>query len=134
MIDSVGPLAKVEKPLKERNRWQLWIVVATNFVFFYGVVQTNAIEIHGLRGIIADAGNLLAVGVAVMITTLLNAVLSADVKARLFFLRWRPARLRRIEVCCFALFYGGLGFHFLASTRIAVSYLGLLVLQYLIVR
>jgi hypothetical protein len=79
------------KSLKEQNRWQLWIVVAVNTLFLYGVVQANAIKVEGLRAIFTDAQNLLPVGVALIVATVLNGLLSADAKARLVFLRWRRA-------------------------------------------
>jgi hypothetical protein len=36
------------KSLKDQNRWQLWIIVAANSLFLYGVVQANAIKADGL--------------------------------------------------------------------------------------
>jgi hypothetical protein len=95
MIDlKINPLsqgAEAGKSLKEQNRWQLWIVVAANSLFLYGVVQANAIRIDGLRAIFTNAYNLLPVGFAVVIATVLNSVLSPDAKARVVFLRWRHA-------------------------------------------
>jgi len=37
------------KSLKDQNRWQIWIIVAANSLFFYGVTQANAIKLDGLR-------------------------------------------------------------------------------------
>ena len=37
------------KSLKDQNRWQIWIIVAVNSLFLYGVVQANAIKLDGLR-------------------------------------------------------------------------------------
>lgn len=79
------------KSLKEQNRWQLWLVVAVNSLFLYGMVQTNAIKVNGLRAVFTDANNLLPIGFAFVISTVLNGVLSAENKARLVFLRWRHA-------------------------------------------
>lgn len=79
------------KSIKEQNRWQLWIVVAANALFLYGVIQSNAIKSDGLRSIFTDAQNLLPVGFALVITTVLNGLFSADMKARLVFLRWHHA-------------------------------------------
>src|SRR5690348_15693763 len=50
------------KSLKEQNRWQLWIIVAVNSLFMYGVVQANAIGTDGLRAALTDAQNLIPVG------------------------------------------------------------------------
>lgn len=79
------------KSLKEQNRWQLWIIVAANSLFLYGVVQANAIRADGLRAVFTDAQNLLPVGVALVIATVLNGLISAEMKARLVFLRWHHA-------------------------------------------
>jgi hypothetical protein len=76
------------KSLKDQNRWQLWIIVAANSLFLYGVVQANAIKVDGLRAVFTDAHNLLPVGVALVVATVLNGLLSAETKARLVFLRW----------------------------------------------
>jgi len=79
------------KSLKEQNRWQLWIIVAGNSLFLYGVIQANAIKIDGLRSAFKDAQNLVPVGLALVIATVLNGLVSAEMKARLVFLRWRHA-------------------------------------------
>src|SRR4051812_39842432 len=55
------PRIETGKSLKDQNRWQLWIIVAANTLFLYGVVQANAIKIDGLRGVFTDAQNLLPV-------------------------------------------------------------------------
>jgi len=79
------------KSLKDQYRWQIWTIVAVNTLFLYSVVQANAIKVDGLRGIFADAENLLPIGVALIVATVLNGLLSAEAKARLVFLRWRHA-------------------------------------------
>ena len=79
------------KSLKEQNRWQLWIVVAVNSLFLYGIARANAIEAEGLRAALTDAQNLMPVGVALVIATVLNGLFSAEAKARLVFLRWHHA-------------------------------------------
>jgi hypothetical protein len=83
--------AEAGKSLKEQNRWQLWIVVAVNSLFLYCVAQANAIRADGLRAALTDAQNLVPIGVALVITTVLNGLFSADTKARLVFLRWHHA-------------------------------------------
>lgn len=85
------PHTSAGKSLKDGYRWQLWIIVAVNTLFLYGVVQANAIKVDGLRALFRDAQNLLPVGVALIVATVLNGVLSADAKARLVFLRWQHA-------------------------------------------
>ena len=86
-----APRAEMGKSLKDQYRWQLWIIVAVNTLFLYGVVQANALKVDGLRAIFTGAQNLLPVGVALIIATVLNGLLSADAKARMVFLRWRHA-------------------------------------------
>jgi len=79
------------KTLKDQNIWKLWLIVAVNSVFLYAVIQANAIEVDGVRSIFTDPHNLISVGIAVVVATVLNGVLSADAKARLVFMRWRHA-------------------------------------------
>jgi hypothetical protein len=96
MINASGTEASARsgesgKSLKDQNRWQLWIIVAANSLFLYGVAQANAIKVDGLRAVFTDAQNLLPVGVALVVATVLNGLISADTKARLVFLRWHHA-------------------------------------------
>lgn len=95
MINAAGavpaPHSGGGKSLKDQYRWQLWIVVAVNTLFLYGVVQANAIKVDGLRAIFTDAQNLLPVGVALIVATVLTGLLSSEAKARLVFLRWHHA-------------------------------------------
>lgn len=69
----------------------LWTIIAVNALFFYAVVRANAIELHNLSSVISEPQNLVPVGLAVLISTVLNGLLSADTKARLVFLRWHNA-------------------------------------------
>jgi len=75
------------KSLKDQNRWQIWIIVAANSLFLCGVAQANAIKLDGLRATFNDAEKLVPVGLALVIATVLNGLVSADMKARLVFLR-----------------------------------------------
>jgi hypothetical protein len=86
-----APRGGTGKSLKDQYRWQLWFIVAVNTLFLYGVVQANAINVDGLRAIFTDAQNLLPVGVALIVATVLNGLLSAEAKARVVFLRWHHA-------------------------------------------
>ncbi len=79
------------KTLKDLNRWQIWLIIAANAVVFYGASQWDTIAVSGFRAAIAGAANLLPVGLAVVVTTVANGLLSADLKARLVFLRWKHA-------------------------------------------
>ena len=80
--------AETGKSLKDQYRWQLWIIVAVNTLFLYGVAQANAIKVDGLRAVLTDAQNLLPVGLALIVATALTGLLSSEAKARLVFLRW----------------------------------------------
>lgn len=114
-----APRAETEKSLKDQYRWQLWIIVAVNTLFLYSVVQANAIKVDGLRAIFTGAQNLLPVGVALIVATVLNGLLSADAKARVVFLRWHyalpghrafsehAARDPRIDVAALKKIHGG---------------------------
>jgi hypothetical protein len=86
---NTSPAGTGGKSLKDQYRWQLWLIIAVNSLFFYGVVQANAIKVDGLRAIFTDTSNLAPIGIALVISTVLNGFLSADNKARLVFLRWR---------------------------------------------
>jgi hypothetical protein len=79
------------KSLKDQNRWQLWLTIAANAVVFYAVAQSDVFAIGGIRGLLMGATNLLPVSPAIIITSIVNGLLSANMKARLVFLRWRYA-------------------------------------------
>jgi hypothetical protein len=79
------------KSLKDQNRWQLWVILATNTMFLYGVIQANAIKIDGVRSLFTDSKNLIPAGLALVLTTVINGVLSVRMKNRLVFLRWHHA-------------------------------------------
>jgi len=80
--------APAGKSLKEQNRWQLWLVIAANVVVFYFVLQSDTLGTAGLKGILATVSNLLPIGLAIVVTTVLNGVLTSNAKERLVFLRW----------------------------------------------
>jgi hypothetical protein len=77
--------------LKDQNRWQLWLTIALNAVVFYAVAQSDAIASAGWKELFAAATNLLPVGFAFIVTSLGNGLVSANMKARLVFLRWTHA-------------------------------------------
>jgi hypothetical protein len=82
---------KAAKSLKEQNRWQLWLIMAANMVALYGVAQADVLAVDGLRALFNKATNLLPVGLACVVTTVANGLLSADTKARIVFFRWKHA-------------------------------------------
>jgi hypothetical protein len=79
------------KSLKDQNHWQLWLVIAANAVLLYAIIQADAFAITGLKAALTGAPNLIPVGFAVIITTIANGLLSAEMKTRLVFLRWSHA-------------------------------------------
>jgi hypothetical protein len=79
------------KTLKDQNRWQLWLIIAANAVVFYGASQWDTIALSGFRSALVGAANLLPVGLAVVVTTIANGLLSSGMKDRLVFLRWHRA-------------------------------------------
>jgi hypothetical protein len=80
-----------QRSLKDQNRWQLWLIIAANAVIFYAVAGSNGFAASGVRSLIAGTANLLPVGLTIVITSVVNGLLSANMKARLVFLRWNYA-------------------------------------------
>jgi hypothetical protein len=62
------------KSIKDQNRWQLWLAIVANVI-----------------ALIMKAANVLPLGLAVVIVTVINGLLSPNAKARIVFLRWRHA-------------------------------------------
>jgi len=76
------------KSLKDQNRWQLWLVIVANVVAFYVVLQYDVLSTAGFKAMFATVSNLLPIGLAIVVTTVLNGILSSSAKERLVFLRW----------------------------------------------
>ena len=74
--------------LKEQNRRQLWLIIASNAVVYYGACQWATFELSGIKAALTGAANLLPVGLAVVVTTIANGLLDSATKERLVFLRW----------------------------------------------
>jgi len=79
------------KSLKGQNRWHLWLLIAMNAAAFYAALNFGDFESSGFRALVDSATQLLPVGLATVVTTIANGLLSADTKARLVFLRWHHA-------------------------------------------
>src|SRR6266487_2852396 len=77
--------------LKDQNRLQLWTMIAANAVAFYCVAQWDSISTSGIESLFKHAANLLPVGFTIILTTVANALISSDSKARLVFFRWKHA-------------------------------------------
>jgi hypothetical protein len=77
--------------LKEGNRVHVALIVIVNSLCLCAVAQAGTISIGGLKALFTESTNLLPVGFALIVTTVANGLLSADIKARLVFLRWKHA-------------------------------------------
>ena len=77
------------RPLKDSNRMHLALIVVMNALLLYTVAQAGTISIAGLKSLFTESSNLLPVGFALIAATVANGLLSANMKARLVFLRWR---------------------------------------------
>lgn len=80
---------KMEKSLKDTNRFSLYMVMIANFTLFYMVVQNNPLTAGKWLDLIANVGSALPAVVGLILTGILNAQLSAETKCRVVFLRWR---------------------------------------------
>jgi hypothetical protein len=84
-------MAGGSQKLKDQNRWQLWLVIAANAVLFYGTCEWETFALSGIKAALTSAANLLPVGLAIVVTTVANGLLSSRAKNRLVFLRWHHA-------------------------------------------
>jgi hypothetical protein len=79
------------KSLKYNNSLYISLFVMMNAIVLYTVAQTNTIAFSGFKALLTEATNILPVGFAFIVATVANGLLSADMKARLVFLRWNHA-------------------------------------------
>lgn len=79
------------KSLKDQNRWHLWLLIAVNVAVFYAALNFSDFESSDFRALINSAIQLLPIGLATVVTTIANGLLSANIKVRLVFLRWHHA-------------------------------------------
>lgn len=79
----------VSKPLKEQNRWYIWLIIFLNISVFYVVSQAASLKLSELLSILKDTDKLMPIGVATIVAIVLNGLLSADTKYVLVFLRWK---------------------------------------------
>jgi len=79
------------KSLKEQNNKKLWLVIAVNALFFYAVLEFNAVRFEGLSALLSQAERVLPIGLAGIVATVLNALPSAELKAMLVFCRLKHA-------------------------------------------
>jgi len=69
------------KSLKGQNRWHLWLLIAMNAAAFYAALNFGDFESSGFRALVDSAIQLLPVGLATVVTTIANGLLSADTEA-----------------------------------------------------
>ena len=81
-------LKKVVKLLKDENRKALYAALALNVAVFLAAVQSDAILGGDLLPLVRSAIASLPAVVSLILITIVNGLISADMKARLVFLRW----------------------------------------------
>src|SRR5437870_5022806 len=77
-----------DKPLKDGTRLMLYIVMLANLSVFYTIVQHNAIATGNWVDLFRNSSSALPAGIGLILTGILNAQLSADMKSRIIFMRW----------------------------------------------
>ncbi len=77
------------KSLKNQNRRRLWIVIAVNCLVLYAFTQTRDIGDLDAKAILARTTDLVPVGMALAVVSVINGLVTADYKYRIVFLRWR---------------------------------------------
>lgn len=79
----------MERSLKDGNKLSLYAVMLANLTFFYLVVQNNAIMSGSWFDLLRNVGTAVPAGLGLILTGVLNAQLSAEMKSRIVFMRWR---------------------------------------------
>jgi hypothetical protein len=77
--------------LKAQNMSVLALIIAINTLFLCAMIGQHSITGQSIQGVLRDAKSFLPVGVGLVVTTVLNGLLSRATKERLVFLRWRNA-------------------------------------------
>lgn len=75
--------------LKSQNKIALWIVVAANLAVYTAAVKSQSIALGDWSEAITSWSSIVPAGMGLIIVGVLNALVAADAKARLVFLRWR---------------------------------------------
>lgn len=79
------------KSLKDQNNWRLWLIMVANAIVFYVIQQANELRLDGLPALFKQIPNLLPIGLAGVVATVLNTLPSADLKATIVYWRWSDA-------------------------------------------
>lgn len=77
------------KTLKDENKSTLFLLLAANLAAFYLFAETGQLLVGDWIALLNDWQKAIPSGIALVLTGILNAQLSADVKARLVFWRWK---------------------------------------------
>lgn len=79
------------KSLKEKNNTKIWMIVAFNTVLFWSCIKAQTLATGDFSAIGTQAVSLLPAGLAAIVASVLNSLISADVKAMIVFWRYRHA-------------------------------------------
>lgn len=74
--------------LKALNMPALAAIVAGNFLAYWAFLLAETVSIDDLMSVSGDLKNLAPAGVLCALITVINGLLSADMKARIVFMRW----------------------------------------------
>lgn len=79
---------KMEKSLKDGNRLSLYVVMLANLCLFYLAAQNHAIVSGSWFDLLRNVRTAVPAGLGLILTGVLNAQLSAEMKSRIVFMRW----------------------------------------------
>jgi hypothetical protein len=74
--------------LKDKNRWLLGLIIAANAAALLFVIFGTATDAHAFLELQLEPERTIPVGIAFLVATVLNGLLTSDTKYRLVFLRW----------------------------------------------
>jgi hypothetical protein len=106
--------------LKDENKLALFGLIAANVAFYYAVVQNNAILAGNWISLAKNIGEALPAGLGLILTGIINAQLSPEMKARIVFMTWgdplpgckafshHAKSDARVDIACLELTYGPL--------------------------
>ncbi|MDQ3802141.1 MAG: hypothetical protein M3384_22165 [Acidobacteriota bacterium] len=75
--------------LKDENKLKLFFIMAFNLLFYYAVVKNDAIRGGDWATLARGAADILPAGAGLILSGIINALLSSDTKARIIFTRWK---------------------------------------------
>jgi len=75
--------------LKSKNSVGLYGLLVANLAIFYTFVNSGALMTFDFSNLTSSLGDALPAGIGLLLTSILNAQLSADTKSRIVFMRWK---------------------------------------------